>query len=305
MADREVRRPSVSVVIPAYNCARWLGSAVRSVLSQTVAPQEIIVVDDGSTDDTPSIVRALGPRVRYYPQRNSGVSVARNEGARVARGEFIAYLDADDEWFPSKLEVQLERLASKPEAIASFMSVIRVDETSGQEVTLKYRFSDDLVERLLLESCIVGHSSSVLIRRTALQDLGGFSKEFSQCADWDMWLRLADSGPVDVVEEALVLYRWHESNMSRNAGLLERDTLRVLDRFYGAAENAARFGALKERAYANHYLIFSGAYLHAGRLQDSVRCLTRALWLHPAHISRALGTPLRAVQRALSAAPSP
>lgn len=288
---------SVSAVIPAFNAGRWIGGAIESVLRQTRPPEEVVVVDDGSTDDTHAVVASFGSAVRYVRQSNAGVSAARNLGVAKSSGDMIAFLDADDEWLPRKLEVQVARLGSEPDALAAFMSMVRVDVASGRKTTLSYVLPNDLVAQLVLHSCVVGAPSSVLIRRTALDAVGGFDPDLSQCADLDMWIRLAAAGPVIVVEEPHVLYRWHEGNMSRSASLLEADTLRVLGKFFGNPKNDLRFGAIKRRAYANHYLTFSGSYLHAREWRECLRCLARAISLHPPHLLRALGTPLRAGRR--------
>jgi glycosyltransferase involved in cell wall biosynthesis len=118
----------VSVVIPAYNAERWVGAAVRSVLAQTYANFEVLVVDDGSKDGTAVVAEAFGGPVRCIRQKNGGVSRARNHGAAQARGEFLAFLDADDDWLPAKLGTQVRRLLDRPELVASFMDSLVKDE---------------------------------------------------------------------------------------------------------------------------------------------------------------------------------
>lgn len=321
---------TVSVVIPAYNAARFLRETLQSVLAQTSAPLEVLVVDDGSTDDTARIAQSFGPPVRCLNQENQGLSRARNAGIRAARGDWIALLDADDLWLPRKLERQIERL--RQHGIEQHDAArndetrrdeTRRDETAGQAVACftltEYvdrtghvlrrsalpRFPD-LVEALLLYSCIVGPPSAALLHRRTLEQIGLFDPRFSQCADWDMWLRLAEAGPVAYVAEPLVRYRVHETNMSHNIPLLEKDTFAVLDKFFAAhvqprhtQPRHARYGRLKNHCYSNHWLIVAGSYLHAGRRRDSVRCLLRGLLCYPLNLTRPLGLPARWLQRRL------
>lgn len=295
------REPLVSAVIPAFNAELWVSEAVRSVLDQTYRPLEVIVVDDGSADGTGDVVRAFGGAVRYIRQANGGVSRARNHGAAEARGEFIAFLDADDSWLPRKLEVQVGRIVDLPRAVASFMSSVSVKAGTKIEVPNLCRPEADLVAGLLLHSCVVGNASSVMIRREVFTRTGGFDPALSQCADWDMWIRLAELGPVDVVSEPLVRVRSHERNMSSNVALLEADTLRLLEKFFAASEHLPRYGPLRRSVYCNQYLTLSGSYLHTGRLGASLRCLADAAAHDPVSaFRRALAVPFRALRRAVS-----
>lgn len=289
----------VSVVIPTYNSSRWLSAAVCSVLGQRLKPLEVIVIDDGSQDDTFQVAGSFGGSIRYIRQSNQGVSVARNRGVAESKGRFIAFLDSDDEWLPDKLAVQIGRLATRTSVVASFMNMTRFDETTDRTDEIRFRLAADVVEDLILNSCVIGAPSSVMVRRDAFDAVGGFDPSLSQCADWDMWIRLAGHGPIDLVEQPLVRYRSHGENMSRKIGLLEADTLRVLKKFFSDPGNLRRHGDLEKRAYSNHYMILAGSYLHAGQLAASLSCLARALALRPAHLFRALGTPFRASSRRL------
>lgn len=290
----------MTAVIPAYNAERWVEEAVRSVLAQTYRPVELIVVDDGSTDHTGAAVRAFGAAVRYIHQENGGVSRARNLGASEGRGEFIAFLDADDEWAPHKVETQVRRVLERPTVVVSFMSSVFVNEDTGVETVNHCRPEPDLVAGLLLYSCIVGNASSVMVRREAFARAGGFDPAFSQCADWDMWIRLAELGPVDVVDEPLVRIRTHGRSMSRNVPLLEADTLRLLAKFYAAPQHLLQYGPMRRRVYCNQYLTLSGSYLHAGLLGASLRCLVSAISHDaPSALLRALGTPGRVLGRVI------
>ena len=294
----------VSVVIPAFNAERWIADTLRSVVAQTYPDIEVVVVDDGSTDGTEKVVRSFGRAVRYVRQENAGVSRARNRGFEEARGELIAFLDADDEWLPEKIGTQVQRILARPEVVVSFTDCIYVDQSTNAEVfRMRCRLEPDLVAGLLLHSCIVGNASTVMVRRTAFERVGGFDPAFSQCADWDMWIRLAGLGSVDIVSEPLARYRIIPGSMSRSSTLLEKDTLGVLEKFFARPEQASRYGPMRDRIYSNQYLILSGTHLHAGHLGASLRCLGLAALRRPAALLRAFGLPARALARLLGGRP--
>lgn len=290
--------PRVSVVIPTYQLARYVGEAVASVLAQTHPADEIIVVDDGSTDDTQAVLAPYQDRVRVVQQANAGVSNARNRGARESNGELLAFLDADDVWEPRKLEVQLDRLASRPDAVASFTEALFVDDATGRTTHVRYRNDPDMVATLLVAGCVIGNNSSVVVRHDVFTEVGGYDPRMSQSADWDLWLRLAARGPFDLVSEPLVRYRVHASSMSRDVGLLEADNRRVLEKFF-SEDRALRYAAVRRRAYARNYAVLAGSYLHAGRPGRAISSLAKAALQHPGAIRRAPGAALRAIGRAL------
>jgi glycosyltransferase involved in cell wall biosynthesis len=287
---------SVSVVIPAFNATETLAATIDSVLAQTRQPLEVIVVDDGSTDATAEIAERFGPPVTCVRMPNAGVSRARNTGIERSTGDYVAFVDADDLWRPEKLERQLEALAKDERAEVSTTGRVRVDADLNEVERSGVSAFDDPCETLLLQSMALGPISSVVIRRELARDIGGFDPRFSQCADWDLMLRLSLRTGLAPVDEPLVLYRTTPDNMSSNIDLLERDTFAVLDRFYGA-NPPVRYRALKRRVYSNHWLIVSGSYLQVGRPGAALRSLARALRARPAAGWRALGVPYRRLKR--------
>jgi glycosyltransferase involved in cell wall biosynthesis len=292
--------PEVSVVIPAYNAEATLAETLGSVLAQTFADFEVIVVDDGSSDGTPAVAAATGDgRVRVVSVENGGVARARNRGIHEAAGEFVAFLDADDLWRPSKLERQLTRLAADPRAGMCVTAATRINSASTELEPLPVSKADaeDCCESLLLHSMVAGCVSSGLVRKGVINAAGGFNPAFSQCADWDLWLRLSRATRFAIVDESLVLYRVHVNNMSTNIALLESDTFAVLDAFF-AGPISAPYLPLRKLVYSNHWLICSGSYLHRRQIKDAVRCLLRGLRMHPGNISRAASLPLRWARRA-------
>lgn len=284
--------PLVSVVIPAYNAERTLRDTVASALAQTLDDLEILVVDDGSHDGTAAVAGAFDKRVRCLSTPNRGVSRARNTGIETARGRYVAFLDADDQWEPDKLRRQVEVLEADPDVGASYTGIRRVDDalrTTGQTQAVPY---PDLCQALLLYSGVVNMSSSVVRRSVAPL----FDPRFSQCADWDYFLRLSRLTRFAAISEALVLYRTSPGRMSSDIGLLERDTFAVLDNFF-AGRLGDDYRHLRRRIYSNHWMILSGSYLHAGNPASSLRALATGLALHPANARRPLGAPVRWARR--------
>ena len=295
----------ISVVIPTYQMAGYVGEAIESVLRQSYAAHEIVVVDDGSTDDTLQVLDRFAELIRIIRQPNAGVSLARNRGAAEASGEWIAFLDADDTWLPRKLEIQIDRLVARASVVASFTEATVVDEVNDTTRELRYRNELDMTSTLLLHGCVIGNNSSVVVRRSMLLGLGGYDTQLSQSADWDLWLRLAQRGSFDLVKEPLVRYRVHGSSMSRDIGLLEADTRRVLDKFFSSAHRVGKYAKLRRSAYAHNYAVLAGSYLHAGQLGSSLRCLGRSALYHPGALRHALGAPMRAARRSIAAGERP
>jgi len=282
--------PLVSVVIPAYNAGRWIGQAVNSVLAQDWRPTEIIVVDDGSTDDTSSVVSSYGSAVRCVGQPNGGVSLARNRGMAESQGAFIAFLDADDAWLPTKLARQMAALQQQPECAAAYTAVVEADEALRDRCVKRSHDGAVSAEGLLRAGNIVtGSASSVICERRLIFDVGGFDPTLSLCADWDLWLRLAVRTCFAYVDEPLVRYRRTPSSMSRSVPVLERDTLAILERAF-ADERHIR---LRRAVYGHHYAVLSGSYLEAGERIRAVRCLCAALKHDPRQLFRVLAMPSR------------
>jgi len=228
-------RPSVSVVIATHNYGRFLPDAIRSVQAQTFTDWECIIVDDASTDDTQEIVAGFmgtDPRIRYTRNatnlRHGG---SRNRGSSMARGEFIAILDADDWWEPDKLESQLQAVRSVPGAALCFSGKKDVFPTGVTTRVLEAEWLRKLDRNLHLVNGVV--HSSVLVSRTALQAVGGYDESLPAAEDWDLLLRIMHLYGVSsfvYVDRPLVYYRLHESNTIRNWEKMTRSERIVLRR---------------------------------------------------------------------------
>ena len=197
-------QPRVSVVIPTYNRGASIGRAIDSALAQSV-PVEIIVVDDGSTDDTAERLRRYGDRIRVITQTNQGVAPARNRGVAEARGEFVAFLDSDDEWLPHKLERQLALMDANPEVALVAAAVEYVDDRGMVRNVGRANLSGDIVDSLLFENSIA--TSTVLVRKRVLDRLDVlFESRITASEDWGVWLRIAVHDAIIVSPEVMVRY---------------------------------------------------------------------------------------------------
>jgi glycosyltransferase involved in cell wall biosynthesis len=208
---------AVSVVIPTFNCGAFLAVALRSVLAQTFSDVEILVVDDGSTDDTAERLRPFRERIHFAQQDRLGPAAARNRGILNARGRYIAFLDADDLWLPDKLFRQVALLDRQPHVVLSYTDYRRgpSPETDGaaQLESYAYRASGDVFPNLFRQNFI--HTSTVLVRRDALACSGLFDPSLRGSEDLELWLRLARTGPFACVAEVLAGVRRHENNTTR------------------------------------------------------------------------------------------
>lgn len=291
--------PEVSVIIPAHNSARYVGAAIESVLGQTFRDLEVLVVDDGSTDDTPKVTSRYGPPVRYVRQENQGVSVARNQGLELAVGRYVGFLDSDDTWFPGKLERQLLGLEAARGIRACYSSFLAVDDQLSPLGVRRSRRTGHLLADLILRGNVVGSICTVLCERSLFEAVGGFDPRLSQCADWDMWVRLARHTDFLYIDEALVTYRQHDANMSRRPDLLERDSLRVLEKGFSLPGLRDDVRRQRRRAFGRNYMVLAGTYFVARHPMDFLRCAVRALLLDPRQAAHLAAFPLRRLQRRL------
>ncbi|CAN7293487.1 glycosyltransferase family A protein [Phenylobacterium sp. LjRoot225] len=214
------RTPLVSVIMPSFNSADTIEASLRSVVAQTYPALEIIVVDDGSRDDTVTRARAVPcerPILVEAEGRNQGAPRARNRGAELAKGEFLAFLDSDDSWSPDKIERQVQAMLAAPEAVLCYTQ-IRHDDHLGRVIyTSEYTRSGALGAELLTRN-VVGSTSSVMIRRDAFFGVGGFDPGFTACQDWDLWVRLAEAGPFACCAAPLTQLLHHRGTRISNNG---------------------------------------------------------------------------------------
>lgn len=270
----------VSVVIPVFNGERFIRDAIGSVLNQTFLPAKIVVVDDGSTDATAAIVSEYAPAVELVRQANRGVAGARNTGAALCDTDFLAFLDADDYWYPTKLDRQLQALHSGDFGFAH-CGVLEIDEKGNHLRTRLDGRSGDIARDLVRfeRSAVLGGGSAAVFDSTVFWSLGGFDTELSTAADWDLFVRIACERPVAFVHEPLVAYRIHGSNMHRNVAAMEHDMKRAMGKVL--ATNPKRFAADRRAAHGNLHYALGGSYVNQRSYVAGARHLARALAARP------------------------
>jgi len=288
---------TVSAIIPTYNHAGFLPGALESVFAQTCCPLEVIVVDDGSTDETAEVLRAYEGRIRVLSQPNRGVGAARNAGAAVASGELLAFLDADDAWLPAKLERQAARFGVEPEIALVHCGVEEIDEW-GSQLRTRLDGMEGWVSREMLlfrRGVILGGGSAVVIRRATFLDVGGFDEALSTSADWDLYYRVARRYPVGFVPEVLVRYRVHSGNMHRNVDAMARDMLAAYAKAF--AERDPELQGFRRWAYGRLHSMLAGSFFQAGEYRRFARHALASVALRPSQVGYFAGYPVRALRR--------
>jgi len=260
--------PLVSVIIPTFNREACLGRAVDSVLGQTFIDFELIVVDDGSTDDTTGLLDTYGDRLTRIRQDNRGVSAARNAGIRICRGSLIAFLDSDDVWRPGKLERQVAFFHAHPRAVACQTEEIWI--RNGKRVNPKKRhrkFSGMIFEKTL-PLCLVS-PSAVMIRRSLFDEVGLFDETLPACEDYDLWLRITWKYPVHLIDTPLIVkHGGHPDQLSSMPELDKyriRSIKKILERAcLSESQRTAALAILAEKCK-----VYAGGCLKRGKLNEA------------------------------------
>jgi glycosyltransferase involved in cell wall biosynthesis len=269
--------PQVSVVIPTYNRAEFLRSAIASVLNQTYQDFEIIVVDDGSKDNTEDVVCHFNNRkIRYVRhETNKGVTVARNTGVLNSKGAIIAFLDDDDEWLPQKLTRQMAVLRRSPlQTGAVYTGLLRVDHRTGkilgEWIPTK---RGDLFDELCFENC-VGTASTVLLRKECFNTLGLFDEDICFGEEYDMWIRVSKRFLFECVNEPLVKYRVHPAKLSTNYEL-------VISGLEAQLRKHEVFFRSNKKGYSYRYLSLGTLYCYVGNMGRGRVAFLTAIKLYP------------------------
>jgi glycosyltransferase involved in cell wall biosynthesis len=269
----------VSVVIPAFNAGRYIRQAVDSVLQQTIDSVEIIVVDDGSTDDTRTVLSPYRDRIHYLSQSHAGVSTARNRGIQAARGEFVAFLDADDYFLlPSKLAEQSAYFTSQPELGIVHSGWRVIDENETVVVDKKpwtHAPSLDLKSWLRFQPAL---PSAMMFRRNALVSIGGFDSWLAHLEDMDLVLRLSLKGYATAwLEKITVAYRRHSGNASLKVSDQDEALAAILDKFFAQAGLPSEIQSLEREVRYSTLVWIACQYHRAGRFDEMARRLLQSL----------------------------
>ncbi|MDI6788821.1 MAG: glycosyltransferase, partial [Planctomycetota bacterium] len=246
-------KPVVSVIIPTYNSDKYLAEAIESALDQTYKNLEIIVVDDGSTDNTRELVKQYESKIHYIYQENQERSAARNTGIKYSRGKYLQFLDADDIILPEKLELQVDFLENNLDYAVVYSDIRSFNDFDRTKLTPKNCkfYSGNILKELLRDNFISVHPA--LIRRLCIDKVGLFQVRFNLCEDWDFWLRVAYAGyKFYYMDKVLALYRWHGDNTCSDYLKLARARLEVIKSVdnYISSENIKKdLGVRKELAF--------------------------------------------------------
>lgn len=282
--------PTVSVIIPAYNAGKFLGETVRSVLTQSYTDFEIVICDDGSTDNTAEVAQSFSDaRVKYIRHTNIGVSATRNNGAKNSSGKFLAFLDADDIFYRDNLAKKAEALEKNPAAGMAFADCDVIDgdgKKTGEVLTGK---SEDILRHLLLwNGTVIPGPSSILVTREAFEKVNGFDTQFSTAADQDFFFRVAHRFPCVRVSEVLTAYRKHGSNMHMNIALMERDHTGVYEK--AATNGLFSSASFRRKCFGNLYLILAGSWWVNGKNKPrGFKFMRKAVAKNPALIFKLFG----------------
>ena len=250
----------VSVVIPCYNQAQFLQGAVDSVRTQTYPHVEIVVVNDGSTDET-AAVAAANPGVRYVEQTNRGLSAARNVGWRASRGDYLVFLDADDLLLPSAIELGMRTIAEHPECAFVSGQHRRLTNDGRARVVGPWVVASDHY-LALLSGNYIGMHATVLYQRGALEESGGFDEDLRAVEDYDLYLRIARHHPICCHSDVVADYRLHGGNMSRDIGMMFTSVHAVLRRQEPFIKSDARRERAYQRGVRSFWLYYADELLH-------------------------------------------
>ncbi len=269
--------PRVSAVIPTRNYARYVGEAVESVLAQSFTELEIVVVDDGSTDETADVLRAFGERIRYIRQEHRGLAATRNTGIGAARGRYVAFLDADDLWLPEKVSLQVARLDSEPAVGLVYSEAILFPVTPHSHWAPHP--SGRILPWLVLQNVVP--SPTPMVRRELFEQVGRFDETLSACEDWDMWIRIARVSEIAYVDRVLAKYRVHSANMSLDHERMMTNGLRVLEKAFSPPWPSPEIRRLRRTAFSQWHADCGLNRFYIGRYQEARRDLIRAVTQDP------------------------
>lgn len=271
--------PLVSIIIPTYNRAWIVRDAIDSVLGQTYADFELIVVDDGSTDRTPEILNSYGDRLRVIRQANQGVSAARNRGIGASSGPLIALLDSDDIWLPEKLTVQVDFFKKHPSALICQTEEIWIRNCLRVNPGKRHRKPSGVIFERSLDLCLVS-PSAVMVRRALLEVVGLFDENLPACEDYDLWLRVGCRFPVHLIDKPLTIKRGgHEDQLSRQSSL-DRYRIRSLVKLIEAGGLTLIQRNLAVIALRKKCTVFANGCLKRGRLEEALHYTTLSRKYH-------------------------
>ena len=277
------KNPKVSVIIPTYNSAQFIAEALESVFVQTYKDYEVIVVDDGSTDNTKEVLKPYMSKIRYIYKENGGAASARNVGIKNARGEYIAFLDSDDLWLPEKLEKQMGYFEEHPQVDMVFANCVRFsEEVSNTRNDIRQLVSDDMFVNIWWYNIIP--TSTVIVKRECFKKVGFFdeSRELETTEDKEMWLRIAREYKIGHLDEVLTKYRVRFSGYNRsNIDRAYNSTKLVINKYWRYLERRGYSIKFLHQRLHRHYFNYGLSHLHVGNVQDAHKQFEKAIKYNP------------------------
>lgn len=250
--------PLVSVVIPVYNGEKYIEECFHSVYQQSYRPMEVIVIDDGSTDNSLNLIKQIPGEKKVISQQNTDVSQARNTGIQTASGEFIAFIDQDDIWEKEKLEKQVRVFGENLSTDLVFTDSLKFnDKGEKRQPRDKHKIASQLNDRNLFSTLMrknVLMPSAVMVKKESIEKAGLFDPSFKTCGDYEMWLRMSALGMKFLyLPEPLVLYRQHAENTYKKSEIMHEDRLKALDSIFANFDLTPDQQSLTPHAYAAAY----------------------------------------------------
>jgi len=257
----------VSVIIPTYNRGWILRDAIDSVMAQDYKDYELIVVDDGSTDNTPEILKNY-PDIIVLKQKNRGVSAARNAGVQISKADNIAFLDSDDLWLPGKLQSQFNFFNTNPSAQICQTEEIWIRNGVRVNAKKRHRKQQGMIFDRCLDLCIIS-PSAVMMKKSLFIKVGGFDETLPACEDYDLWLRIASWCPVYLIEEALIIKRGgHSDQLSKIPGL-DRFRIRALKKLLDSGSLKSKQHEAAIKTLQEKCEIYATGCLKRGRVEEA------------------------------------
>lgn len=273
--------PLVSVIVPTYNRADYLIEAVESVCNQTYNNWELLIVDDGSTDNTVDVLVEYlkDDRIHYWHQDNQGQSVARQKALDNATGEYVAFLDSDNLWFPERLQLGVTELSKDSDIAVAYGDVTTIDENGNETSrTNMRRYSGRIAAQLLRDNFVTMNTS--LVRRSAIDRVGGMRPTVRRADDYDLWLRMSALFKFIYIPEYMAEYRVMDDQISSNKDGRFSSNREIIENFHKEYPDAVSFGE-KRRAWSSFFTRKAGYEASMKRYKSGLTDVFIALWQYP------------------------
>lgn len=273
--------PKVSIIIPTYNQARFITNTINSILEQTYKDFEIVVINDGSTDNTNEQLEKLGNKIKVINQENSERAIARNNGVKNSNGKYLAFVDSDDIWKPHKLERQAQVLEQSLDTALVYSTCERIDENGREIKTAKRQtkgYSGNVFEKLLCRNFIV--SATPLVKREYFDNTTGFETKYVPYEDWELWIRLSVLGKFHFLTSPLAYYRIHPRQTIKNikAEKIEKITCSILEDSFKLQDIST---GIKRKSQGLANLRFCYWYLLANDINKAKEKIKKAIEFYP------------------------